>query len=57
MKYLTPLRRRISQADQLRRRYRDDPVYRLHKVNSARTQRGLPPHKSLDDAKLRVVEQ
>jgi hypothetical protein len=40
--YATPLHRRIKQADALRGRYRSDPAYRLHKVNSVRVRKGLP---------------
>jgi hypothetical protein len=43
MKYRTPLKRRLQQAGHLSRRYRADPDYRLHKVNSSRVRRGKEP--------------
>lgn len=49
MTFRTPLHRRMRQADSLRQRYRTDPAYRLHKVNSARAQKGNPPLSHTDE--------
>lgn len=43
MKFRDSLKRRMAQAEQLQRRYRDDPAYRLHKVNYSRARRGNEP--------------
>lgn len=43
MTFKTPLRRRMAEADRLRQRYRDDPSYRLHKVNQRRAAKGNAP--------------
>ena len=46
---------RLYESARQRRQYRTDPVYRLKLINRARARKGLSPHKSLDDAKLRIV--
>lgn len=45
------------EAARQRRRYQTDPAYRLDRINRARSRFGLAPHKSLDEARLRVVER
>jgi hypothetical protein len=49
MRFATPLHRRLRNAEGLRRRYRDDPAYRLHKVNAKRARKGLPLAGSVDE--------
>lgn len=44
------------EAARQKRRYHTDPAYRLDRINRARERFGLPPHPSLDNAKLRRVE-
>ncbi len=46
---------RCYESARQRRRYHSDPAYRLDRINRARQRVGLPPHKSLGDAKLRVA--
>jgi hypothetical protein len=43
------------EAARQKRRYHTDPIYRLDRINRARKRFGLPPHKSLDEARLRIV--
>lgn len=47
---------RLYESCRQRRRYHTDPAYRLDRINRARKRFGLPPHQSLDEAKLRRVE-
>jgi hypothetical protein len=46
---------RCYESARQKRRYQTDPAYRLDRINRARKRFGLTPHKSLDEAKLRVV--
>jgi hypothetical protein len=38
-----------------RKRYRDNPAYRLDCINRTRARRGLPPAPSLAEAKVRIA--
>lgn len=44
-----PLHRRLSNAAAQRRRYRNDPNFRLAKLNANRERAGQPPLNSLDE--------
>jgi hypothetical protein len=47
---------RLYESARQRLRYQTDPAYRLDRINRARKRLGLPPHQSLDDAKIRMLE-
>lgn len=49
-----PLAERLLRSEQVSRRYRTDPAFRLRKINRARQHQGLPPRASLDEVQLRV---
>jgi hypothetical protein len=44
------------EAARQKRRYHTDAAYRLDRINRARKRFGLPPHESIDQAKLRRLE-
>lgn len=40
------------EAARQRRRYHTDPAYRLDRINRARIRAGLPPHETIDQARI-----
>ena len=45
---------RIYQSEWQRNRYREDPAWRLDRINRTRTRRGMTPASSLDEIARRV---
>lgn len=49
-----PLSTRRIRAAAKAKRYREDPEFRLKRINRTRARNGYPLRKSLDECKLRV---
>lgn len=53
-RFTRSLAERRADAARIARRYREDPDFRLQRINRARVHQGYPPRASLDDVRLRV---
>lgn len=54
MKYAMLLEDRLYEAEWQRNRYREDPAWRLDRINRTRARRGKPLASSLDEIERRV---
>jgi hypothetical protein len=53
MAYVLSLEERLHFARVQRERYERDPEFRLSQINRARSRRGMPPVRSLDEIRPR----